>query len=115
MERSDRRPVIVTRCAPTWTAVSSSPGRPHRGTVPRPPIRFDPPLPAFWDDADLLGFVGDEPGRFIERLNLSPTTAAPVLVGFNAGSVARTVLAGSGPPGIRERAVSPAQRSGDIE
>ena len=56
------------------------------GVLEKVVLRFDTP---FWDDSDLLGFVGTEPGQFIEWLNLLPATSTPVLVGFNAGSVAR--------------------------
>ncbi len=56
------------------------------GVLEKVVLRFDT---AFWDDTDLLGYVGDVPGQFIEWLNLLPATATPVLVGFNAGSVAR--------------------------
>jgi monoamine oxidase len=59
------------------------------GVLEKVVLRFDAP---FWDDTDLLGYVGREPGQFAEWLNLYPVTASPVLVGFNAGSVARALL-----------------------
>ena len=58
------------------------------GVLEKVVLRFDAP---FWDDTDLLGFVGTDPGGFVEWLNLFPATTTPVLVGFNAGSVARTL------------------------
>ena len=76
-------------------------------------VTFDPPLPArtrraierlgvghleklilqferpFWDEeAVMLGHVPAERGHFVEWLNLLPLTGRPVLVGFNAGSIA---------------------------
>jgi polyamine oxidase len=79
---------------------------------------FDPPLPAakaqairalgsglvdklalrfpevFWErDVDWLGFTGTTPGEWAEWANLAPATGAPVLVGFNAATVARTFTA----------------------
>lgn len=45
----------------------------------------------FWDDTDLIGFVGNEPGLFIEWVNLSEIAGQPMIMGFNAGSVARRV------------------------
>ncbi len=62
------------------------------GVLEKVVLRFDTP---FWDDSDLLGFVGTEPGQFIEWLNLLPATSTPVLVGFNAGSVASSLAARS--------------------
>ncbi len=55
------------------------------GVLEKVVLRFDT---SFWDDTDLLGFVGAQPGEFVEWLNLLPATSTPVLVGFNAGSIA---------------------------
>jgi monoamine oxidase len=89
------------------------------GVLKTDAIAFDPPLPvekssaidrlgmgvlekvimhfdeAFWDDADLLGFVGTRPGLFVEWANLEPATGQALIVGFNAGSTGRALLAGS--------------------
>ena len=62
------------------------------GVLEKVVLRFQTP---FWDDSDLLGFVGTEPGQFIEWLNLLPATSTAVLVGFNAGSVASGLTARS--------------------
>lgn len=62
------------------------------GVLEKVVLRFDT---VFWDDADLLGFVGNDEGRFAEWLNLAPATDVPILVGFNAGSVGRNLLARS--------------------
>jgi monoamine oxidase len=44
----------------------------------------------FWDDEHhVLGFISDRPGEWAEWLNLAAVAGIPVLVGFNAGSVAR--------------------------
>jgi monoamine oxidase len=45
----------------------------------------------FWDDTTLVGFINSEPRQFVEWLNLEPVTGEPILVGFNAGSVARSL------------------------
>lgn len=62
------------------------------GVLEKVVLRFETP---FRDDADLIGFVGSEPGRFVEWLNLLPATGSPVLVGFNAGSIAEDLIGGS--------------------
>ena len=62
------------------------------GVLEKVALRFDA---TFWDGTDLLGFVGSEPGRFIEWLNLEPATGAPVVVGFNAGSIGSSLTARS--------------------
>lgn len=56
------------------------------GVLDKVVLRFDE---QFWDDSDLIGFVGNEPGLFIEWVNLSAVTGTPMLMGFNAGTVAR--------------------------
>ena len=49
-------------------------------------LRFDE---AFWEtDVDLLGYIGPERGRFSEWLNIAKYTGEPILLGFNAASVA---------------------------
>lgn len=58
------------------------------GVLDKVVLRFDD---QFWDDSDLIGFVGNEPGLFIEWNNLVAVTGAPMIMGFNAGSVARRV------------------------
>ncbi len=43
----------------------------------------------FWEtDVDLLGYIGPERGRFSEWLNIAKYTGEPILLGFNAASVA---------------------------
>jgi len=43
----------------------------------------------FWDDdVDVIGFVGEEPGLFVEWYDWTQVVGKPVIVGFNAGSVA---------------------------
>jgi len=76
-------------------------------------IKFDPPLPkkkqkaindlgmgllnkvylkfdhVFWDrDADMLGMVHEKRGHFTEWVNIYKYIGEPILLGFNAGSVA---------------------------
>lgn len=58
------------------------------GVLDKVVLRFDE---QFWDDSDLIGFVGNEPGLFIEWVNLSEVAGQPMIMGFNAGSVARRV------------------------
>ncbi len=45
----------------------------------------------FWDDAALLGYVGERKGEWAEWLNLDALLNAPILLGFNAGEYARTL------------------------
>lgn len=83
------------------------------GVLKQLPPEFDPPLPddkleaidrlgmgvldkvalrfpeAFWDDRTIIGFVNPDVGEWAEWLNLEPVTGEPILIGFNAGSVAR--------------------------
>ena len=85
------------------------------GVLQRDGITFEPPLPAarqqalgrigmgvlnkcclifpevFWDDATLLGYVGERKGEWAEWLNVNALLGAPVLIGFNAGAYARTL------------------------
>jgi hypothetical protein len=43
----------------------------------------------FWDDdVEVIGFVGEEPGLFVEWYDWTRVVGKPVIVGFNAGSVA---------------------------
>ena len=43
----------------------------------------------FWDeDAEIIGYVGPVPGHWAETVNLYPATGLPLLMMFNAGSVA---------------------------
>jgi polyamine oxidase len=43
----------------------------------------------FWDqDADLLGYDGPDRGLFSEWVNIAKITGEPILLGFNASSVA---------------------------
>lgn len=81
-------------------------------------IEFEPPLPdaklgaierlgmgvldrvvlqyetVFWDaDVDLIGYVNPDPGVFIEWDNRSRVVDAPIITGFNAGSVAEGIEA----------------------
>lgn len=89
------------------------------GVLQQLPPEFDPPLPddklaaidrlgmgvldklalrfpeAFWDDRTIIGFVNPTSGEWNEWLNLEPVTGEPILIGFNAGSVARSVEAQS--------------------
>lgn len=49
-------------------------------------LRFDE---VFWDaEAHVIGHLGEDRGWFAEWVNLLPFTGEPILVGFNAGSVA---------------------------
>ena len=86
------------------------------GVLQRGDIQFSPTLPAdkqdainrlgmglldklylrfpsiFWDkDADMLGYFGEKTGEWAEWLNIAHYTGEPILLGFNAGSFARTV------------------------
>ena len=46
----------------------------------------------FWDvEADLLGFDGPERGVFAEWVNIAKVTGEPILLGFNASSVAEAM------------------------
>jgi polyamine oxidase len=46
----------------------------------------------FWEpDVDLLGYVGPERGLFSEWVNVAKYTGEPILIGFNASSVAETL------------------------
>lgn len=48
----------------------------------------------FWEtEAELLGYIPATKGEWVEFYNLHPVTNQPILVGFNAGSYARTVEA----------------------
>jgi monoamine oxidase len=58
------------------------------GVLDKVVLRFDE---RFWDDTDLVGFVGNEPGLFIEWNDLSDVTGDAIVMGFNAGSVARRI------------------------
>ena len=54
-------------------------------------LRFDE---VFWDaDAHVIGHIGPDRGWFAEWVNLAPFTGEPILLGFNAGSVAAEVEA----------------------
>ncbi|MFN3255586.1 MAG: FAD-dependent oxidoreductase [Ilumatobacter sp.] len=76
-------------------------------------IEFEPPLPAtkidaidrlgmglldkvvltfderFWDDVEVIGFVGLSAGLFVEWYDLTELLGRPALLGFNAADVAR--------------------------
>jgi monoamine oxidase len=89
------------------------------GALKRSSIRFTPQLPQakqqaiqklgmgllnklylkfpepFWEDNDLLGYIGETRGQWAEWLNLHKPTSQPVLLGFNAGSYARQLEARS--------------------
>jgi polyamine oxidase len=81
-------------------------------------IRFEPPLPddklaaidrlgmgvldrvvlefdeVFWDDdVEVIGFVGNEPGLFVEWYDWTRVVGKPIIVGFNAGSTADRIEA----------------------
>ncbi|NQV06992.1 FAD-dependent oxidoreductase [bacterium] len=61
------------------------------GTLSKAVLAFDE---VFWDeDVDLIGYAGPTSGEWAEWLNLAPVVGAPVLVGFNAGSVGRRMEA----------------------
>ena len=61
------------------------------GVLDRVILEFDE---VFWDeDVDLIGYVGDEPGLFIEWDNWARVAGKPIIVGFNAGSVAERIEA----------------------
>ena len=48
----------------------------------------------FWDDdVEVIGAIGDEPGLFIEWVDWERISGKPILVGFNAGSVAERIEA----------------------
>lgn len=85
------------------------------GVLQRGGIVFDPPLAAdkqramartgmgllnkcylifpavFWDDATLLGYVGERKGEWTEWLNLNALLGMPVLLAFNAATFARAL------------------------
>lgn len=82
----------ITFDPPLHEAKQQSIDRLGMGVLEKVVLRYDA---AFWDSTDLLGHVGDEPGHFVEWLNLLPSVGAPVIVGFNAGSVALELLEGS--------------------
>jgi polyamine oxidase len=66
-------------------------GRLGMGVLDRVILKFDE---VFWDeDVDLIGYVGDEPGLFIEWDNWARVVGKPIIVGFNAGSVAERIEA----------------------
>jgi polyamine oxidase len=66
-------------------------GRLGMGVLDRVILEFDE---VFWDeDVDLIGYVGDEPGLFIEWDNWARVVGKPIIVGFNAGSVAERIEA----------------------
>jgi len=66
-------------------------GRLGMGVLDRVILEFDE---VFWDeDVDLIGYVGDEPGLFIEWSNWARVVGKPIIVGFNAGSVAERIEA----------------------
>jgi polyamine oxidase len=61
------------------------------GVLDRVILEFDE---VFWDeDVDLIGYLGDEPGLFIEWDNWARVVGKPIIVGFNAGSVAERIEA----------------------
>ncbi|MFT6657368.1 FAD-dependent oxidoreductase [Maritalea sp.] len=52
-------------------------------------LKFDD---VFWDkQADMLGMEGEKRGHFTEWLNIYKYTGEPILLGFNAGSVADSI------------------------
>ncbi len=52
-------------------------------------LRFDR---VFWDaEADLLGYIGPKRGYFANWLNIAKFTGVPILLGFNAASVAEQI------------------------
>jgi polyamine oxidase len=66
-------------------------GRLGMGVLDRVILEFDE---VFWDeDVELIGYVGDEPGLFIEWDNWARVVGKPIIVGFNAGSVAERIEA----------------------
>jgi len=66
-------------------------GRLGMGVLDRVILEFDE---VFWDeDVDLIGYVGDEPGLFVEWDNWARVVGKPIIVGFNAGSVAERIEA----------------------
>lgn len=42
----------------------------------------------FWDDVDVIGYLGPERGHFSQWFNLAKVTGEPILLGFNAASAA---------------------------
>lgn len=61
------------------------------GVLDKVVLVFDDVL---WDDEhDLLGYISDTPGEWAEWLNLAAVAGLPVLIGFNAGSMARRFAA----------------------
>ena len=55
------------------------------GVLDRVILRFDE---RFWDDVNVIGFVGNEPSLFVEWYDLTDIVGAPVIIGFNSGDVA---------------------------
>ncbi len=59
------------------------------GVLDRVVLQYDK---LFWDDdAEIIGFVGEEQGLFIEWFDWTRVAGQPIIVGFNAGSVAERV------------------------
>jgi monoamine oxidase len=58
------------------------------GVLDRVVLRFDE---RFWDAATIIGYLGDEPGLFVEWYDLTDIVGVPVIVGFNAGNVADAI------------------------
>jgi len=110
--------VIVKAAQGSWRAQAALLTVPL-GVLQRRSITFEPPLPTtkqqalervamgllnkcylifpevFWDDATLLGYIGDNKGEWAEWLNLDALFDAPILLGFNAGEYAHTLEAQS--------------------
>ncbi len=74
---------------PLPPAATQAVGRLGMGVLDKCILRFDD---VFWDpEVALIGIVPSTPGEWVEWVNLLPVTGQPLLMGFNAGSVARRV------------------------
>ena len=106
-------PIIVTTASGATHEASAVIVTLPLGVLKEGTVSFHPPLPApkqraiellgmgvlnktcllfdevFWDeDAEIIGYVGPVPGQWAETLNLYPATGLPLLMMFNAASVA---------------------------
>ncbi len=51
---------------------------------------------AFWDQSvDYFGYISEERGRWAQWYDMESVTGKPILIGFNAGSVAGQLEASS--------------------
>lgn len=70
------------------SAVTEAMGRIGMGVLDKLIVAFDEP---WWPEATVFDLAGTEGGRWAEWVNLEPFTGQPIVMGFNAGPVARSV------------------------